>query len=325
MSSIGKIHQGLKLGELTLSECWDDMVLAWDQLIGLLCGAAVDESAADVWTGDNYVAFVNRHGQIATKLPEVNGFLLLQALLLRTLGQPISLELQTAITGFGGPEGLFGFWNEELMVKGRPYFRGRRRVRIYPDIDDTGWGIKLLGQYASLDHLRPFLSKDSLPEGFAQIAEQARVDRRLILRTWANADWHKWDCDLCCISNLISSIPVSAGGQLQAVFAENQRLVNAAIHAGCQNLMMYYEPKIFGVFLLLFYDHAFRPFLDDQARHQLQQELHEGHQSLLDQALSSRWAGDDRITYLHGLNLRYYNTTIPALCARYTVTRLAEK
>ncbi|UJR84164.1 hypothetical protein [Sandaracinus amylolyticus] len=306
-----------KLFEIKWTEIRDELVAVADEVGGWLVGAPIDESAAQPFDPGNYVVFVDRRGTVRARLHDLNGFHLLETLIRRGLSLAIDRELEQHLAEFGDGT-LCGWWKESQLTSGRPYFRGRRPTKIVHDVDDTAWWLKYRGRPAGDEQLRPFLSRDTLPRRFHDAAIEAKVDRRFVLRTWEHADWHKWDCDLLCMANMITALPEDGNELQRRVFEENQKLINASIPGRYLDLMMYYEPKVVGVFLLLFYDRAHRPFLTERSRDVLRRHLERELDQLESNEIRSRWAGDERLTYVHGYNLQWMNATLPGLCVDYS-------
>jgi hypothetical protein len=305
-----------KAREVTWAELRDELSLMLDQWAGGIWGAPIDHDEAHPWSEDNHVAFVDRRRVTRARLPDINSFLLLDALLRRALRSPPDPRTEAEVAQFGAG-GLCGWWKDEVLRTGRRLFRGRRPLRLDFDVDSASWGAKYRRHTLDDDILKRFLSKDSLPRRFHGLAADLGVDHRFILRTWARPAWHKWDCDLICMANAISALRDPLTETQQHVFEQNQRLINGLIPEHCRSLMMYYEPKVYGVFLLLFYDREHRRFLTDDARAHLVDLLRSEREALAGPELRSRWAGDDSLTYLHGFNLVWNNRTIPPLSSIY--------
>ncbi|WP_394829100.1 hypothetical protein [Pendulispora albinea] len=310
-----------KAREVTWTEWKEEFSALFDLLAGWLFGATINHAAEESFRAQNYVAFVDRRGIERARLADINGFYMLECLVKRGLGVPLDPEVVQHLAQFGNGT-LCGWWKRDTLASGKSYFKGRRPVKIVHDVDDTAWWLKLRGVPATDAHLLPFLSQDSLPSGFYEAARACGADPRFILRTWEKREWHKWDCDLLCMANMISALPrgdEAASTELQArVFQENARLINAAVASDYEALMMYYEPKVVGAFLLLFYDREHRPFLTDRSREVLGRAVERDLARLDREELGSRWAGDDRNTYIHGYNLQWRNAVLPLLFATYT-------
>ncbi|MFO0574297.1 MAG: hypothetical protein U1A78_09875 [Polyangia bacterium] len=306
----------LKLGEVTWSEYREAFLYAVDHACGWLAGVEVNEAAAEIYRPGYHIRFIDRSGAVRHRLQDVNGFLFLEALLLRALGREVPPSLDHHLQEFGrGP--VFGYWKPHHIKAGRPFFKNRRPIKIAADVDDTAWAMKYYQIFARAPSLSPFLSRDSMPQRFDDLAQAAQVRRETILRTWDNPDWHKWDCDVVCIANMISSISPQATGLERDVFEHNARLLDEAVRTGYVHLMRYYEPKVFGTFLILFYDREYRPFLSDSARDVLRTDLARHIKALRTQPLLSRWDGDDALVYLHGYNLCWCCEDLPRFCAEY--------
>ncbi|WP_394839180.1 hypothetical protein LVJ94_20025 [Pendulispora rubella] len=306
-----------KVREVTWTEWKDEFEALFDLIGGWLFGAAIDHGAGDPFLPENYVAFVDRRGKEHARLPDINGFYMLECLVRRGLGIALDPDVVHHLDEFGNGT-VCGWWKRKDIVRGKSFFVGRRPTKVVHDVDDTAWWCKLRKVPAGDAQLQPFLSEDSLPRRFHEAALRCGSDARYILRTWEKRDWHKWDCDLLCMANMITALPLE-GTRLQArVFEENAGLINGAISSGWyEELMMYYEPKVVGACLLLLYDREHRPYLTDVSRRVLQAAIERDLARLDREELCSRWAGDDRKTYIHGYNLCWRNSVLPRLLASY--------
>lgn len=86
----------------------------------------------------NYIFFQNRQGEPTQTITEVNGWLLLEAWLMKLSGEAWSPHLQKAIEAWPSDQ-LSGWWPADVMAVGRRYLKKEEALVLSPDIDDSIW------------------------------------------------------------------------------------------------------------------------------------------------------------------------------------------
>lgn len=262
--------------------------------------------------GGNSVKFVDRHGQTKAQFHEINGWLLLEAYLLKVVKAPISTQLQEAVNGW--PQGqLAGWWPEGSRIQGKPYIKNLTPFLLPYDIDDSIWRFALDDLQPSTADVFRFLPIAKSPHR-SSLCANWNCDEMLLLRTWALEDW-KSDVDLVSISNAVSYIQ-SSDERIQKALLESKRIINNLIRQKIDHEhYSYYEPKSAGAALMLIYHWCRNSYLDPDTEKILYQRYLEDRQSLQQSTLISRWGGDrapDEDWFMN-LNFVYMNERIPKL------------
>ena len=265
----------------------------------------------------NYITFVDETGEEIGKLVENNGWLLLEAILNRALNKTIEPELAKELERYkdaSNPTGLYGWWPDSMHT-GKRYFVGKPPIRLAYDIDDAFWGQRYRNKKISDAVLQQFISDEELPIEFAQACTEIACYPSLLIRIWNDVDWHD-DLDIVSIANAITFLDQASDLQ-QRVFQANQALLNHILeNKEYEAYYKYYEPKIAGTFLILYYDREGTPFLTPGARTILLEKLQADQEMLLDAPLIARWHGGE--DWFYGYNIVTINDDIPKLMYEYT-------
>lgn len=256
----------------------------------------------------NYVIFKSQKNKYQTKLVEINGWLLLEAVMKKSLKIPISPELANTVKSFRSDD-LFGFWPQESMQNGKPYFLNEP-FKIYYDSDDTAWGYRYYGNFINESILKTFLSDKPLSDHFYKACIKIDCNQKYIIRVWNNVDWRS-DIDIVVIADVITMLNMSSNLS-KKVFDDNKKLINFIVeNEEITNYFKYFEPNSAGYFLLLFYDHQGPNFLTEPAKKFLIQKFKDSFHELSSEPLSYSELSDDDCTII------WSNEHIPKLMQQY--------
>jgi len=169
--------------------------------------------------------------------------------------------------------------------------------------------------------LDKFISDEDLSERFNHICSEIGCRQEYILRLWSNPAWHD-EIDIIATANLLSSLKINSD-YLSNVFEENKKLLNHIIeNYDYYNYFMYYEPKVAGDFLLLFYDKEYHSFLSKKSKKILTRNLKKRHFLLRSYPLVSKFgAGKEKF---YGLSLAYVNNKISDLMYLYALKEILQ-
>ncbi len=266
----------------------------------------------------NYILFSDKKNRVQKKITEINGWLQLEALMLHELEKKIDPPLSSVLSLFGDHE-IYLWWPTTSQFGQKEYFLGQEPIPLYPDIDDTGWGLAVRGKSITPQAARIFLSSEELPENFQKICLEIKCKKELLFRVWGTPSWHD-DLDIVSTSNIVS-IMGRSDKEKQILFQENVRLINSVIeNHSYEEFFKYFEPKITGTFLLLYYDQARIPFLSSAAKRKLTQHLYSHIEELKNASLIARWGGG--ADWFHGFLISTVNDRIPSLMYEYCRTKL---
>ncbi len=264
----------------------------------------------------NYILFLDKNNKSHGKLVETNGWLLLEAMLENSLTGTMNPDLNNIIISFGKDK-LIGWWPEKILTDGKNYFLGKENIKLYYDADDTGWGHRYYEDKISEDVLTNFLSNEPLSYPFNEVCTKINCNRKNIVRVWSSVDWHE-DIDAIIISNFITMLNLNSS-LAKNVFDTNQQLINFIIqNDNIDNYFKYFEPKVTGYFLLLFYDDLGPKILTEKSRNILFKKFEESYHDLDKQPLISRWGGGE--DWFYGCNIVTVNERIPKLMQEYVIT-----
>jgi len=189
-------------------------------------------------------------------------------------------------------------------------------INLYYDSDVTAWAHKVLDKRVSDATLENFLSTEAMPPEFQGVCDDIQCQKELILRVWSELSWHG-DMDIVVSSSFITSLNLESERQ-RRVFEENQKFINYIIeNKHYDYYFKYFEPKITGVFLLLFYDAQYQKFLSKTSRRILKENLQEHYRTLEGAPIIARWGGGEDTVY--GFNIVTINEKIPTLMYKFLI------
>lgn len=263
----------------------------------------------------NYIYFENINGKKSRAITEINGWLLLEALLLTLNGEKISVELKEAINMWSTNQ-LNGWWPSSVMKSGRKYLKGQNSLVLCDDVDDSIWSWILFDHKPDDQQIAEFLPKKGMRgETIEELCQKYECNPQLIFRVWTNHEWHD-DWDLIAAANAVSFFNSKSPHIINAI-QETKLLINKLIRAGeYLNFFHYYEPKIEGIALLLFYQYYRNPFLDKETESLLLKAYNQNKNSLISSSLIARWGGGvegDEDDWLGGYNLVTVNDKVSKL------------
>ncbi len=264
---------------------------------------------------DNYIKFSRNQRQLNEKFYEINGWLLLKNILLKKMGTPQTTKFEDILLSFENTKGIYGWWPDKYMKKGKEYIKDMPPVYLAPDLDDTAWIYKHKGVNLPAPIVERFTSDLDLPDEYLGICHELSCDEDYILRVWGTRGWSE-DIDIVVIANALTSIEPT-NPFLNKVIEENTRLINHIIeNYNFSDYFKYFEPKVSGVALLLFYDSEFQPYLSNASRQILIDYLKKNIQQLNDGPIVSRWGAGEDVFY--GLNIVTFNDQVSSLLYEFS-------
>lgn len=280
----------------------------------------------------NYIFFQNRQGEQTQILSEVNGWLLLEAWLMKINGEAWSPELQKALEGWPSDQ-LSGWWPADVMEVGRRYLKGEDSFLLSPDIDDSIWRWMLANSQPSDEQMAVFLpnrreeTEDNLK--MIQLCQRHGCHQsETILRVWANPEWQD-DWDMIAIANAVAYLQPQST-KMKSALQDSKKLINQLIRTKeYPHYFHYYEPKIAGTALLLLYHYYGHPYLDADNKAILLKEYQAQKRELTERPLISRWGGGveggDDEDWIGGYNLVTVNNNISRLLLKALESKITKK
>ncbi len=262
----------------------------------------------------NYILFVDKGGNVHGKLVETNGYIVLEAVLKKSLKINSSQQFNDIVKSFGYHK-LTGWWPEEVMRKGKYYFNIKEPVKLYYDPDDTAMIYRYYDNIVDEDVLKAFLSDESLPSPFHETCIKIGCEKQYIVREWSNKDWHE-DIDIVTVADFITVLDLNSP-LAKTVFETNKKLINYVIENDeIDRYFKYFEPKSTAYFLLLYYDDKGPQYLNGNARNILLQRFEETSHEMEGRPIVARWGGGG--DWFYGCNIVTMNDNIPKLMQQYS-------
>lgn len=200
------------------------------------------------------------------------------------------------------------------MKKGKFYFNNQKAITLYHDFDATAWGNYYFKSPITDKILKNFISQEPLPFEFDQACNSIQCNPNYILRVWAHPFWHE-DVDIVGIANMLSVIPRNTNLS-QNIYKENIALLNHIIeNYPYEKFYKYYEPKITGTIMMLFYHKENSTILTPIAEQILLRDLKLRVEELKSASLVARWGGGE--DWFFGYNIITVNDRIPHLMYEY--------
>jgi len=269
----------------------------------------------------NYVIFTDKDFNFVQSVTEINGWLMLEIILRQKLKLPITDKILNLVEGFNVGNDIYGWWPKEIMNKGIPYYMTTAPTKTEPDADDTGWAHKVLGKLINDVSLVPFLSDkpfSKYSKNFKEVCAEIHCHKNLVLRIWP-ADYQN-EINIVVIANVLASLDRSTPKN-QLLYEENKRLLNYIIeNKEYRKYYRYYDPLITGVFLLLFFDNQYNPYLTQNSRKILSRDLRENYTNLKDASLAAKvGVREETFKNFYGMNLSAQNDLIPNMMYYFTI------
>lgn len=268
----------------------------------------------------NYIFFQNRQGEQTRTISEVNGWLLLEAWLIKLNGETWTPDLQKVLEKWPADQ-LSGWWPADVMEVGRRYLKGEEAFVLSPDIDDSVWRWLLAGYQPTDVQMGVFLPsmEEEAEDNIKMIQLCLRhgcQQSESILRVWSNPEWQD-DWDMIAIANAVAYFKPQSE-KMKNALRDSKKLINQLIRTKeYPHYFHYYEPKIAGTALLLLYHYYGNSYLDPDSEAILLKEYQAQKKELQDRPLISRWGGGaeggDEEDWIGGYNLVTVNNNISRL------------
>jgi len=268
----------------------------------------------------NFTIIMDEKYEILKTLHDNTGWLLLEAELKSTLGIKISPKFEKIINRFEGKGDLWGWWPEDIIQNPRHYFNASPPTLIVVDIDDTSWGHKLKGKTIPESIISQFIFDQKLPKVFRPVCQEIGCRRDRLIRIWRENELYsqiQLDTNIVVTANTIASMDTQSEGN-KLIFEENKKFINHIIeNYPYRDFYEWYDPKVTGIFLMLYYDAEYQPFLSEKARGILFNDLRKDYQDLRHAPLSCIWGIGESTYGSLPYKFKEINEKVPSLMIEY--------